>query len=150
MTDLELIDKVTTHLLNQNEKSMTGTQCAYRGRNGRNGLKCAVGCLIPDELYSQNLESFSILKLFESLPDLYKITTNLSLVHQLQHLHDVVPVPKWEISLQTLKDRWVPPTTAVAKLREIDLKKEFNYFDQLQAEFDKDVLGGNYCFNWEI
>jgi hypothetical protein len=53
MTLQETFDKVCVHLLTQLQKSVfldsNGSMaCAYRGPNG---LKCAVGCLIPDELY---------------------------------------------------------------------------------------------------
>jgi hypothetical protein len=48
-----------THLLRQNAKSMAilkgdgSPSCAYRGDDG---MMCAVGCLIPDELYDPSLE----------------------------------------------------------------------------------------------
>lgn len=46
MTNEEIFEKVRTHLLTQNAKSMIDGICLYRGPNG---LKCAVGCLIEDE-----------------------------------------------------------------------------------------------------
>lgn len=55
MTDQELFDKVARHLLTQGRKSVdgNGSLCRYRGCGG---LKCAIGVLIPDELYSPELE----------------------------------------------------------------------------------------------
>ena len=51
-TSQEVFDVVAKHLLTQNAKSMDDPwdeMCAYRGENGR---RCAVGALIPDDLYS--------------------------------------------------------------------------------------------------
>lgn len=47
-------DTVKAHLLKQGERSVgPGDMCMYRGPNG---LKCAIGCLIPDELYDPKME----------------------------------------------------------------------------------------------
>jgi len=53
LTKQEMFDKVAVHLLTQGKRSTQGTSCAYRGDGG---LKCAIGCLIPDERYSRDLE----------------------------------------------------------------------------------------------
>lgn len=44
----ELFDRISKHLLKQNERSAEhiGGACRYRGDNG---LKCAVGAIIPDK-----------------------------------------------------------------------------------------------------
>jgi len=54
----EIFDYVTPLLFAQGERSMLegGTTCAYRGVDG---MRCAVGFLIPDELYSYGLEGKS-------------------------------------------------------------------------------------------
>ena len=53
-TALDVFNKVSEHLLTQNERSLdTFGDCLYRSPTG---LKCAVGCLILDEFYSQDLE----------------------------------------------------------------------------------------------
>jgi hypothetical protein len=57
-----LFDEIVAHLRKQNARSLNVSQltgasgCAYRGDNG---LTCAVGCLIPDELYSPFIEGSS-------------------------------------------------------------------------------------------
>lgn len=43
-----IFNQVYTHLLTQNEKCEDENGCAYRNEQG---LKCAVGCLITDEVY---------------------------------------------------------------------------------------------------
>lgn len=55
---LDAIKQITDHLAKQRAKSSElsdegATFCAYRGKEG---TMCAVGCLIPDELYSPDLE----------------------------------------------------------------------------------------------
>lgn len=59
MTEQEIFTKVATHLLAQMARSRSGDDgvCLYRGDNG---LQCAAGCLIPDELYSEALEEKSV------------------------------------------------------------------------------------------
>lgn len=80
----------------------TGTTCRYRTADGN---KCAVGCLIPDELYSQygnKLERAGSLNgvrdegLFESIPGLKELVngddvegkTKLLFLATAQRLHD--------------------------------------------------------------
>jgi len=57
LTLQETFDKVATHLLRQNARSESATTCLYRGPNG---LKCAVGCLIDDAVYSPEIEGFAV------------------------------------------------------------------------------------------
>ena len=62
LTEQQVFDRVAKHLLTQNKKSghwVCGTgfgrifDCLYRGPNG---LKCAIGVLIPDEKYEPEFE----------------------------------------------------------------------------------------------
>lgn len=53
MTNLEVIAKVRTHLLTQKDRAYEGGQCRYRTTSG---LRCAIGCLIPDEAYEPDFE----------------------------------------------------------------------------------------------
>jgi hypothetical protein len=63
MDKQKIFKKVAIHLLTQGKKSQRklrfhrNTVCAYRGYNN---LKCAIGCLIPDKLYSSDLEGCSV------------------------------------------------------------------------------------------
>ena len=63
MEPQQIFNKVATHLLKQNKRSIDkGTDvCLYRGPNG---TKCAVGVLIPDSLYLKTMEGRNILSLF--------------------------------------------------------------------------------------
>jgi len=55
-----VFEKVAAHLLTQNKKAevrdpyMNSTRCMYRGYHGS---KCAVGALIPDSKYTQDMEN---------------------------------------------------------------------------------------------
>jgi hypothetical protein len=54
MTLLQISEKIRDHLIKQKAKSQTNNgACKYRNINGN---MCAVGCLIPDEVYSPELE----------------------------------------------------------------------------------------------
>ena len=62
MTLQEIFDKVVVHLHKQNKQSKVGgnsvyTACMYRTPEG---LSCAVGCLIPDGLYTARIESTAV------------------------------------------------------------------------------------------
>ena len=54
MNRQEIFDKIYLHLIEQGRKSIDSDgQCMYRSPDGD---KCAIGCLIPDELYTPELE----------------------------------------------------------------------------------------------
>lgn len=69
MTNQEIFDTVLAHCRKQRVASTTRTKwvsscatkwvssCAYRGEND---TRCAVGCLIPDEFYSSDIEGLRV------------------------------------------------------------------------------------------
>ena len=58
MTGQEIFDSVLAHLRKQGDASLNASgKCAYRGEGG---TACAVGCLIPDELYDPRIESWRV------------------------------------------------------------------------------------------
>jgi hypothetical protein len=92
----EMFTKITEHLLKQGKRSMYSKpsmyssdmvkSCAYRGENGRT---CAVGCLIPDEDYTPEMEGVGVSRLQQHWPDLFQFDGNqLDLLADLQNLHD--------------------------------------------------------------
>jgi hypothetical protein len=100
MTDQEIFDRVSAHLLQQNKPAMEGGKCCYRTSEG---LSCAVGCLIAPEVYSEGLEGQGVvaLDLRAALRDsgiepTYKTITLLS---DLQNLHDATPPQDWPAEL---------------------------------------------------
>lgn len=96
-------DKVVEHLLTQKERAIDESgDCRYRTSNG---LKCAVGCLIPDENYSINFEgrkvSFFMLneilnfeKIEEKL-DKWEKHHLLDFLLNLQRIHDRMHLNQW-------------------------------------------------------
>lgn len=93
MTKQDIFDKVARHLLTQKVKSMKprltmdGEMCAYRGDSG---TSCAVGCLIPDDLYDPKMEGNDAVGLFSRFPKVEKLLgkDNESLLSDLQRIHD--------------------------------------------------------------
>lgn len=65
------------------------TRCQYRGEDG---AKCAVGWLIPDDLYDPHMEGKSVLRLFVDHPELQEEPTLKAwtsyLLCELQEMHD--------------------------------------------------------------
>lgn len=102
MNSQEIFDVVAAHLLKQNAHSTTGRgDRAYRGEGGR---QCAVGCLIPDDLYRPNLEGVSAM----GLPD------------------DVI---NYILGRRTDKDYNIAEARAVGLLRELQIVHDSSWPD---------------------
>lgn len=94
MTQQEIFDTVKKHLLTQTKPAKdVDESCLYRTDDG---LKCAVGCLIPDEMYFDQMEHRSVDYLasflegyttHKELVDFLK--TNSKLLQRLQEAHDL-------------------------------------------------------------
>lgn len=102
-TTQEIFDIVAAHLLQQKARCVDRNgNCMYRGPKG---LKCAAGCLIPDEEYTERFENRAV-----SAPDTQvgiwfrnRYTENqIMLITDLQRLHDNFSGGSWEDSLQIL------------------------------------------------
>lgn len=72
----EAFDKIATHLATQGKRSVKRKKfedevelCLYRSPDG---LSCAVGCLIPDELYKEKLEGSRAWTIFD-MPEFEKL-----------------------------------------------------------------------------
>ena len=59
MNAQEIFDKSAAHLLQQMRRAMDPKTviCSYRGEAGRT---CAIGCLIPDHLYTPDIERTAV------------------------------------------------------------------------------------------
>lgn len=105
MTNQEIFNKVYKHLLTQNKQAVSynlfygqkNKLCKYRSKN----LKCAIGCLIPDKLYSKNMEGLSVEELAIEYPELGFKKGNIRLLGDLQSIHDLYDPTLWK---QELKD----------------------------------------------
>lgn len=111
MTNQELFDTVAVHLLKQNESSVDeGGGCLYRSGD----LKCAVGVLIPDELYSSDIEGISVGKLYGGayfISARKKVTdwlfttfseNQIKFLTELQDIHDDGLPSEWRELLERL------------------------------------------------
>lgn len=111
-----LYDRVSAHLLAQNkkaeEKNVTGCMsCRYRTADG---LKCAVGCLISDSEYSEELEGAGIY----SDDDVVRAVENslgrrlthdaVLLLGGLQAVHDIHPPEEWPHRLKKVYSDFRP------------------------------------------
>ena len=103
MNEQEVFDKVYRHLITQGARALEndepGAVCQYRAPDGK---RCAIGCLIPDEMYHPKIEGRSSGNLQIELPGfiaLFDRDFNFNLLRKLQSLHDFYPVREWRQSL---------------------------------------------------
>lgn len=96
----EIFDIVSTHLLSQNKKSVNSARCCrYRGLNG---LKCAVGILIPDEEYEERFENNTIAHIFNVVSNknfVQKYKKYSLFISDLQRIHDFYSESFWRKEL---------------------------------------------------
>lgn len=103
VTSQEVYDKVSAHLLQQKSQSRNREGCAYRGAGGR---MCAVGCLIPDELYKRSFEGKSV-----NSDDVWAVMQAQGirckeLLSDLQDMHDYTPPSDWPEELKLIAKQY--------------------------------------------
>ena len=97
----DLKQYILTKLIEQGRRSAdTYGDCKYRMIDENNNiLKCAVGHVIPDELYNPNMED-------ETLGNLLRLYTNSLLIEEMPELE----IYKQELKdLQHIHDNWIKP-----------------------------------------
>lgn len=129
MTSQEIFNTVHRHLLKQNQRAMrpapTGDGhekiCAYRSEDGM--LRCAVGCLIPDDKYNSAIENATPEKsdslynagavaLHFILHDIGITDEHIPLLKKLQATHDSWVVESWPWRLNEVASEFglrIPP-----------------------------------------
>ena len=97
MTKQEIFDKVITHLRKQNKKATNiFGGCEYKNVNG---LRCAVGCLIPDDMYDKKMElSSTVDGLFRDFLEIQKLLgkRNKDFLTRIQVIYDSCRIENWE------------------------------------------------------
>lgn len=98
MNAQEIFDTVVRHLKTQGKQSRTSSgTCVYRKFEADGSvLKCAVGCLIPDDVYTPEMDGdgWEIGKLVEAICDEFEdilpkyFQQNVKLFSELQKVHD--------------------------------------------------------------
>ena len=91
MTRQEIFDKVVAHFAVQREAAAEYGVCMYRTPDGR---KCAIGALIPDEVYSRSLENKFVRTLLLEFPDIMRASGlsdgDVCFLFALQDVHDSI------------------------------------------------------------
>lgn len=94
MEKQEIFDRAVSHMRRQGRRAkLASGNCAYRGIDG---TKCAVGALIPDELYCPDMEGKCAMILVDGFPDVRKAifgsedfdAGKTQLLTDLQGVHD--------------------------------------------------------------
>lgn len=103
MTRQEIFNKVATHLLTQNKKAMRpsvmGSGCVYKTDAG---LRCAIGCLIPDEHPGLDFDGDvgELVLAHGDLKELFDWRNNVVLLEALQVVHDEQQPSTWILDLE--------------------------------------------------
>jgi hypothetical protein len=112
-----LFNKVVRHLLTQKAKSMLADACCYRSPDG---LKCAAGCLLPDNF---DFKKYNSLPWYD-LVDCDLVDSNHEeLISALQDIHDTAEVENWPAHLSNLSEKH---NLTLPKILKDALKKEIN------------------------
>ena len=98
-----IYETVRQHLLTQRAKSQTGGDCLYRGPNG---LKCAIGCLIPDEVYKPDMESLDVMGMLKLWPNHPFSDIRDLFLRDLQCIHDNLEPEYWTSALDDFAHRY--------------------------------------------
>jgi len=146
MTLQKMFDTAAVGMLKQGKKSIEGNACRYRGGDG---CKCAVGFLIPDDLYSPDIEGTSVFSSFkgptaslypDELDAALKLRETIShlighddlrdlridLIDGLQDIHDSAE----STGRQTLREEWYLDLKTMAK----DFKLSTKSIDKVMEE----------------
>lgn len=104
MTNQEVYDKVKAHLLTQNAKSISRKYGLCKYRMIRSTKRCAIGCLIPDNLYEKEMEGDAVENLLHSYPQVKQFFVGVTpaLLIDLQKVHDCEAVKNWSRELENI------------------------------------------------
>lgn len=132
MTTQEIFDKVVTHLLTQKVQSEENDLSKYYGPNG---LKCAVGCLIPPDLYNSVIEGISISLEYNPFGILTKSNGEYTLTKILSSIgiSENTPSRKLLMRLQIIHDN-IFPNEWFAELRKLAV--EFGLSTEVLNKFN--------------
>lgn len=105
-------EKIVRHLYSQGQRALIGPKkgqerallvCAYRGKGG---TMCAIGCLIPDDVYDPGMEGHGVVGLSNFFGmEKIKPESTRSFLGALQSAHDSndnSTNPKWDYSFDYL------------------------------------------------
>lgn len=105
LTKQQIFEKVCRHLARQAAPSVRHKpddpepDCLYRGPKG---LRCAVGCLIPDNLYRPTMEGYNVSDLAKFHPELPHLRRHTNILTKMQYIHDSQKPDQWPAALEVL------------------------------------------------
>lgn len=108
LTEQDAFDIVAYNLLRQNERSIgrDGIKCLYRAPDGR---RCAIGWLMPDDVYNPGYEGNGVSNLSALLfgrrhesPFARMLDRLLPLLRSLQEVHDARRPDEWAVALRVV------------------------------------------------
>ena len=134
ITAQEIFNKVCIHLVKQGAPSFVKinsmsniTRCVYK--NKENGRMCAIGCLIPDNIYDEKFEDdWDVKALAQGVLGLEFYQGNEDLLYDLQRVHDVLNFPETEGKFHVRIKNDLREVAKKNKLNEPEIIKE-NQFD---------------------
>lgn len=106
MTNQTAFNRSVRALRLQGKQSVNRTgYCLYRGPNT---LKCAIGHLIPDRVYREEMENRNLFNLCEEYPDLRRLFADcdFNFLAELQVIHDRTKPEGWEEKWECMALRW--------------------------------------------
>jgi len=138
LTLQEIFDKAAIHLLTQGKPAVTPdrNKCKYRTDEG---LKCAVGGLIPDDLYDSRIEGAAVVDCYmaDPLPRdniLREILTKIgiqgkgfTLLKNLQSIHDTIHDREAGCVEVDLRHLWAAQLTQLAKANHLNYDVVINF-----------------------
>jgi len=103
-TAQEVFDQITQHLLRQGKAARSSTgACRYRVEVQGEILRCAAGCLIADDEYTNRLEGepWGLLVFNRAVPK-----KHCGLIKSLQNVHDKCSVREWPKQFERLSGQY--------------------------------------------
>lgn len=96
-------NKAVKFLLKQNVQSVgkSGYICAYRGQNN---TRCGAGCLIPNSLYSVDMEGDICTPLSLAGWTIGRLGYDISFVRKIQRIHDGCCPDRWREKFEELAE----------------------------------------------
>lgn len=112
-TAQSVFDHVVKHLLTQKKQAMNDDgDCYYHKVAEGETLACAVGCLIPNRYYREDMENMGVNNLIDNRlhtdpkqdPLRKRLEKHRDLLSNLQSIHDLWPPKEWPDRLRRLAD----------------------------------------------
>ncbi|WP_322092780.1 hypothetical protein [Paraburkholderia bannensis] len=118
----DVFDVIGWRLLFQNARALAadGMRCMYRAPNGK---RCAIGWIIPDDLYSPEFEFKGVRDIAAGLAETDYgrdfaafVGDHVAMLCDLQGLHDAYPVSDWPLRLRLIAQKYELRETVIDRM----------------------------------